>query len=358
MKKEKKKNKEVSTSFTCSVQILVTNHCNYGCPFCVQGCPNKDLEKDFNDPLKVVSDEEITYQRLSRVFERLVSLGVDTVTLTGGEPLIYPMLVTRLLRKAKEQGLATSLATLGKGGFFPLVTSLVGVPKKIRDKTKTVSYLETLLYPYHSLDKLKLSVHGLLGSGVHDQLIASQYSPYGVEQEVQLILEEHASYYQNDFILEITTVVVRQNYDQILEIGRRLAKYSVSHWTLSVVQKRGLGITYEERIEQAEVERLYEKLTKDWVIKNSGMKVIFRKPEPACILVYPSGKTYVAHHSSLSGLRYLGNILQEGDVETGWEKYADKTELLTNYMKLNPDILARKDNMVFGARMKNFLGIK
>jgi GTP 3',8-cyclase len=71
------------------LRVSVTDRCNFRCQYCM---PNEGLPW-------LERSEVLTFEEISRVVELLVSLGIEDVRLTGGEPLVrrdFPRLVGML----------------------------------------------------------------------------------------------------------------------------------------------------------------------------------------------------------------------------------------------------------------------
>jgi GTP 3',8-cyclase len=85
------------------LRISVTDRCNFRCSYCMPFDEYKWIERS-----EVLTFEEI--ERLTRVF---VSLGVEKIRLTGGEPLVRRDLHRLVQRLASIQGLDLSLTTNG-----------------------------------------------------------------------------------------------------------------------------------------------------------------------------------------------------------------------------------------------------
>ena len=86
------------------LRLSVTNHCNLRCVYCLpaQGVAGSDSKQ-------LLSDGEI--ERLVRI---AVSLGIDKIRITGGEPLVRPGIVKLIATIAATAGLMDlSLSTNG-----------------------------------------------------------------------------------------------------------------------------------------------------------------------------------------------------------------------------------------------------
>jgi MoaA/NifB/PqqE/SkfB family radical SAM enzyme len=84
-----------------SVEMDLTNNCNYGCPNCVWG--------EFIAGSRVGVPREVAFRQI----RECASIGVKALAFSGGgEPLLSPILVD-CIRLAKEQGLQVGLFTNG-----------------------------------------------------------------------------------------------------------------------------------------------------------------------------------------------------------------------------------------------------
>lgn len=83
------------------LRISVTDRCNFRCAYCM---PHEEME--WTPRSEILSFEEI--ERLTRLF---VSLGVDKVRLTGGEPTTRKGLVDLVAKLSPIEGLRTVLMT-------------------------------------------------------------------------------------------------------------------------------------------------------------------------------------------------------------------------------------------------------
>jgi MoaA/NifB/PqqE/SkfB family radical SAM enzyme len=115
------------------IQVAVTNACNAQCRFC--GFPQVPPDRVRHaDPARLV-----------RGFEALARAGIKYVTITGGEPLLYPDLGACLAR-ARDVGLETLVVTngalltpalvrtLGEAGVHTLIISLDAATAEVHDR--------------------------------------------------------------------------------------------------------------------------------------------------------------------------------------------------------------------------------
>ena len=113
---------EISSVITPLVDVLarplrdlrmsVIDRCNFRCTYCMPlKSPNGDSK--FLTMRELLSDAEI-----ERLVEAFVSLGVDKIRLTGGEPLLRPGLACLIERIARISGVA-DLALITNGILLP-----------------------------------------------------------------------------------------------------------------------------------------------------------------------------------------------------------------------------------------------
>jgi MoaA/NifB/PqqE/SkfB family radical SAM enzyme len=78
------------------VDWRITSSCDMNCPFCYGPKGIKSIDK--NDAMRVI--------------EMLHEIGIETICITGGEPLLYPYIVD-VMRVINEKGMKIFLSTGG-----------------------------------------------------------------------------------------------------------------------------------------------------------------------------------------------------------------------------------------------------
>ena len=118
-----------------SVQIELTTRCNNKCGHCYNFLCNTGAP-----------DVTMTQEQLRQTFEELASAEVFGVTLTGGEPLLYPSLVIDGIRLCTEKGMDCSinsnltilseedLLSMKEAGSFSVMTSLASFNEQMHDE--------------------------------------------------------------------------------------------------------------------------------------------------------------------------------------------------------------------------------
>ena len=96
------------------LRISVTDRCNFRCTYCM---PKEVFGRDYEF---LPRDQVLTFEEIERVARTFVSLGVEKLRITGGEPLVrrdLPVLVAALaaLRTPDDRTLDLTLTTNGAG---------------------------------------------------------------------------------------------------------------------------------------------------------------------------------------------------------------------------------------------------
>jgi GTP 3',8-cyclase len=154
-----------------SLRISVTDKCNFRCTYCMPAEGLPWLKKDL-----ILSYEEI--ERLARV---AVSLGIDQIRLTGGEPLVrrdLPVLVRQLsaLPGLRSLSLTTNgillkkqAGALAEAGLTRINVSLDSlIPEKFAKMTRRDQFTEVLeglaeLEHYPSIHPIKINAVAMRG---------------------------------------------------------------------------------------------------------------------------------------------------------------------------------------------------
>ena len=91
------------------LRISLTDRCNFRCFYCL---PN-------GEPALARKETILTFEEIARIAEIFVSLGIEKIRLTGGEPLIRRDVPTLVARLAKLKPLLKDLALTTNGFDFP-----------------------------------------------------------------------------------------------------------------------------------------------------------------------------------------------------------------------------------------------
>ena len=165
---------------------LITTRCNQKCAYC-HGFRNIP---------------ELSFEENKEVLMKLIRAGVNYITFSGGEALLYPNIVD-LLKIARQYGVKSKLITNG---------SLIANNEKMRE---VLDYLDTITL---SLDTINDDINEQMGRGRNH---------FTEIKEVLDILKD------KDIRIKINTVVTKLNINYIEELGEFLnSNYKINEWRI------------------------------------------------------------------------------------------------------------------------------
>ncbi len=285
---------------------LITTRCNQKCAYChgFRNIPELSLEEN------------------KEVLMKLIRAGVNYITFSGGEALLYPNII-ELLKIAKQNGVKSKLITNG---------SIIANNEKMRE---AINYLDTITL---SLDTINDDINEQMGRGKNHFA------------EIKKVLDILNG---KNIRIKINTVVTKLNIDYIEELGEFLnSNYKINEWRIfRFAPLRELAKENEEKFEitDEQFESTKEIFQKNY--KNIG-KVNYRDNddmESKYNLVTANGnivrtinkKDVVIGNALNQGVNEIVKIMNE-DYNRNYLK--DKIKVLVSYD--NDNILNRLVNTI------------
>jgi len=172
----------VNTGRLLSMEIEFSLHCNFRCPYCY--VPKSDVFED-----------ELSPEEIHDVILQAKDLGAERIIILGGEPSIYPG-ISDMIRFIRSKHLEVEMFTNGSG-ITPDFAKIL-----INENVRVV-------LKFNTLDK-----------DLQDKLAGKK----GASKIIRTALSNlrRAGYASEDGVLAVSTIICRQNLDELPELWKWL----------------------------------------------------------------------------------------------------------------------------------------
>jgi len=174
------------------LRVSLTDRCNFRCFYCLP----------HGEPPIAPKEQMLSYEEIERACEIFVSLGIEKIRLTGGEPMLRRDIETiiKKLAKLKDQGL-TDLALTTNGYFLPeraqalkdagldrVTISLDSLKRDVFKRMTGVDVLDKVLAGIHAakdagLEPIKINAVIVRG---HNEDEVADFAAFAREHDVKM----------------------------------------------------------------------------------------------------------------------------------------------------------------------------
>ncbi|MGD9331034.1 MAG: radical SAM protein [Desulfobacterales bacterium] len=205
-----------------SMEIEFSRRCNYRCPYCYV-------------PRQPDLADELSRAEIRNVIVQAEALGARKIIILGGEPTIYPHIV-EMIAFIRGRGLVVEMFTNGSGISASFARTLAA--QSVRVVLKMNSFDET----------------------TQDRLTGVKGSYRQIHQALRHL--QQVGYPSEDLFLAVSTVISRDNHDEIVPMWRWLRDQGIAPY-FEIITPQANAVDHPELyLSPLDLERLFEEIAR------------------------------------------------------------------------------------------------
>lgn len=265
--------------------VELTDRCNLRCIHCFA---NKN-------------DHDLSYEKWISIFQKCIDENISSISITGGEPLLY----LDLFKILDNINAKSTKITLDSNGILINDNNIESIKKHFK--------------------LVRISIYGTNAEDSKKITNINNYNYDKVINSIKLLSE-------NDVKIQINIPLFKENVMNMDKILEDILKYNIYEVVFIPILPIGLASDIKnELLSDEEVKNIYEKYKKSTNLR------LFKWAEGKHFLIRADGKVYI-HPFYINGEAtdlYLGNI-QESSINDLWKNVEKKYKI--NNATLTPDL--------------------
>lgn len=266
-----------SITYPTRVNFCFLSNCNMKCNYC------------FNRFNKI----DINEKQVLKIFNEVSSWGIDSITISGGDPLNYIFI-------------KDCISILSNIPFIQIDTN--GIKLTERDDEWMMGKIQLLGLP---LDGSNVNTHRITRSEDHFHKIINHLNRLK----------------DKNLPIKINTVVHKGNIGDLLELAKLLSDFNIALWSIYEFWKINETASCNCNIEKAESDILMDTIN---ILQNGNIKIEYsavKHRSNGYFFIDHTGMCYTISHVNKNEYEYLGDIYDR-DTFFKWDHFAADQQII------------------------------